>query len=229
MRDGRHDPADRAASRSAGPFSILAVVASALIFAGCLTGERPFFEEEAVAATSSTGDAAIDEVLELLERVDASSFTAGFDIERRFGPVQSVGTVVVDGPDRQSITVRSGEREIRFINDDGGRRTCDLVSGTCEAAYDVQQVSDTVLTPGFYGPDYARRLRRDANARIGTSEGYTESIAGQAAQCVDVTVTGGVKTYCALASGVLAKFDGADFVIDLTSYSPVPDDAQFDV
>ncbi len=45
---------------------------------------------------------------------------------------------------------------------------------------------------------------------------------------MDIAVAGGTKTYCALASGPLAKFVGADVTIELTSYSPEPDDTKFE-
>lgn len=199
-----------------------------MVLAGCFTGERPYFEEEQPAPLG-TGDPAIDTVLDRLESADAARFTASFDIERRFGPVNSTSTVVLDGPERRSITVRSPDRSIRFIADEAGQRTCDLDAGTCTDSFDVQQVSDTVLTIGFYGPDIASRLRRDADARIGSSEAYEKVVADEPADCVDITVSGGTKTYCALESGVLAQFVGADFVIDLTSYSPIPDPESFTI
>jgi hypothetical protein len=70
-------------------------------------------------------------------------------------------------------------------------------------------------------------LRADADRRIGDSAVYEKVIAGQAATCVGVVVAGGTKTYCALQSGSLAEFIGADVNIKLTSYSPRPDITKF--
>jgi hypothetical protein len=40
-------------------------------------------------------------------------------------------------------------------------------------------------------------------------------------------VSGGTKVYCALDSGVLARYDGADLFIELTGISDVADETKF--
>ena len=65
-----------------------------------------------------------------------------------------------------------------------------------------------------------------ANRRISDSAAYTKDVAGQDARCVDVTVAGGTETFCALDSGVLAEFVGADVSVTLTDYSPDADETQ---
>ena len=68
------------------------------------------------------------------------------------------------------------------------------------------------------------RLEVDAGRRIGPSVASSLTIAGLPATCVDVvlpsaaTTTGSVR-YCALDSGVLARYFGADVSIELTSFS----------
>ena len=66
-----------------------------------------------------------------------------------------------------------------------------------------------------------------ADRRIGGASGYDETIAGQPARCVDVTVAGGTETFCALASGALGRFVGNDVTATLTSYEPLVDTAAF--
>ena len=68
------------------------------------------------------------------------------------------------------------------------------------------------------------RLEVDARRRIGPSVATSLTIAEFPATCVDVivpsaaTTTGSVR-YCALESGVLARYFGADVSIELTSFS----------
>lgn len=75
----------------------------------------------------------------------------------------------------------------------------------------------------------ASRLRVDAERRIGDPVASEIEVAGETAVCVAVPVSGGTKTYCALESGVLARFDGSDLLIELTDYSDIPDEATFDI
>lgn len=200
-----------------------------VLFASCATGERPTFEEERPVPTNTTGNAEIDTVLGLLDTVDGSQFTAGYSIETKFNTVSSTGVVVQADDSRLSITVENDERRVRFLVDDSGERTCDLLTDECEASLNDARISDTQLSHEFYGPSFASRLRADADRRISDPTLYEEAIAGQDATCVDLDVSGGTKTYCALASGALARFVGADVGIDLTSYSPEPDTSKFEV
>ena len=55
----------------------------------------------------------------------------------------------------------------------------------------------------------------------------TETIAGQSAACVVVPLGGSESTYCALDSGALARIDAADVVVELTSWSAIPDPEAF--
>lgn len=205
----------------------VALVGSAAL-ASCFTGERPEFEDETRAPAATTGNAEIDDVLGLLDSVDRSEFTVGYDIETKFNTVSSTGLVVQAIGQRRSITVQNDERTVRFIEDAGDELTCDLIAGECEPTLNDARISDTQLSHTFYGPAFASRLRADADRRIADPVAYTKNIAGQTAQCVDIAVAGGTKTYCALASGPLAQFVGADVTIDLTSYSPEPDATKFE-
>lgn len=199
----------------------------AVLLASCATGERPSLEPDSAPPTAVTGNGAIDDVLGLLDSVDDSEFTAGYAIETKFNTVSSTGLVVIAAGPRRSVTIENDDRSVRFIEDAGEERTCDLVTGECESILNDARISDTQLPHTFYGSAFASRLRADAERRISEPVAYTLEIAGQTAECVDVGVTGGTKTYCALPSGPLAKFVGADVTVDLTSYSPDPDVSKF--
>ncbi|MEP1123426.1 MAG: hypothetical protein ABJH68_05990 [Ilumatobacter sp.] len=205
-----------------------AVAVAGVSLTGCFTGQRPEFEDETGAPAASTGNADIDRVLGLLDSVDRSEFTVGYDIETKFNTVSSTGIVVQAVGQRRSITVENDERTVRFIEDGGEELTCDLLVGECETSLNDARISDTQLSHTFYGPAFASRLRADADRRIGDPVAYTKNLAGQEAQCVDISVAGGTKTYCALATGPLAEFVGADVTIELTSYSPEPDSTKFE-
>jgi hypothetical protein len=73
----------------------------------------------------------------------------------------------------------------------------------------------------------ASRLRVDAERRVGDPVASNVVLGGQPALCVAIPVTGGTKTYCALESGALARFDGSDLLVELNSYSSTPDEAAF--
>jgi hypothetical protein len=206
---------------------LVALVVLSGVIAGCFTGERPSFEDESSERAVTTGNAEIDSVLGLLDSVDDAEFTAGYMIETKFNSVSSTGLVVQAAGKRRSVTVDNDDRSVRFIVDGNDERTCNLATAECEATLNDARISDTQLPHTFYGPAFAQRLRADAQRRIGEPNVYTKSIAGQAAQCVDVAVAGGTKTYCALGSGALAEFVGADVTIELTSYSPEPDTTKF--
>ncbi len=202
---------------------LVEILASSALLAGCFTGERPSFKNEDAVPAEATGNADIDSVLGLLDSVGNSEFTAGYDIETKFNSVSSTGLVVQAAGQRRSITIDNSARSVRFIVDGNDERTCDLLTAECEASLNDARISDTQLPHTFYGPAFAQRLRADAVRRTGDPTAYEKSVAGQIAQCVDIAVAGGTKTYCALASGALAEFVGADVTIELTSYSVEPD------
>ena len=209
----------------------VALVATLLVavlgLTSCFTGERPSFRDESTVPAATTGSAEIDAVLGLLDSVAAAEFTAGYAIETKFNSVSSTGLVVQAPGQRRSITVDNADRSVRFIVDGTDERTCDLRLAECETSLNDARISDTQLPHSFYGPAFAARLHADADRRIGEPVAYDETIAGQPAKCVDVVVAGGTKTYCALTTGPLAEFVGADVTIELTSYSPQPDDTKF--
>ena len=195
-------------------------VALTATLSACFTGERPRLAEGATA----TGDPAADAVLSRLDAGGQAAFTADYSVVTKFGNVTTPATVVQFGPARRAVTIG----RIRFLVDRADTATCDLDADECSTTIDAARVSDVQLTPDFYAASAATRLRRDTELRAGPTRASIETIAGQPATCVVVTVTGGESTYCALDAGPLARLDAADLSIELTAYSPTPDETQFD-
>lgn len=202
---------------------VLIAVGAAVLLAGCFTGQRPSFNDEQ-PSTDSTGNADIDAVLERLDSVSGAVFSADYSILTKLGNVSSTARVVQTRPDRRSITINN----VRFLYDDAAVATCDLTTAECEATINDARVSDVSLSHEFYGQSFAQRLRVDANRRVADPAGYTITQAGQQALCVDVPITGGTVTYCALDNGALARYDGADLFIEMTTFSPIPDEAAYE-
>jgi hypothetical protein len=196
-----------------------AVLTMTGVLAGCFTGERPDLAEGA----ATTGDPAADAVLSRLDATTDATFTAGYELLRKYGALTTPATVVQDGPARRSITIGS----VRFILDGSSTATCTLDTGDCSGTIDAAMVSDTSLSPDFYASSAAARLRRDAELRAGSTTAFTETIAGQSATCVTIPMTGAESTYCALDGGPLARIEAADVAIELTSYTTEPDEALF--
>lgn len=192
-----------------------------LALAGCITGQRPSFEDEQ-PAEGATGNTAIDVVLERLDAAGSTTLTVVYEISAATGDEARAAVVIADDT-RTSITVG----DWRYLLEDGGGITCDLTADECEASINDAHVSNLQVTHDFFGPAFAQRLRVDANRRIADPTGFEQSIAGRDAVCVTVPVTGGDKLYCALDAGVLARYQGADTVIDLVSYRPRANEDQF--
>jgi hypothetical protein len=193
-----------------------------LVLGACATGQRPSFDDDQ-PVQQSTGDPAIDAVLERLDSVRLEQFTADYTVLTRLGGLESTARVVQADNSRRSITIN----DVRFIDGSGTVATCDLTADECEASLNDARVSDLQITHDFYGSSFGRRLRVDAGRRLGEATGYTAEIAGAPAVCADVTVSGGTKVYCALDSGPLARYDGNDVVIELVGVSPTPDESAF--
>lgn len=188
-----------------------------------MTGQRPSFDDE-VSAADDTGQADIDAVLDRLDATSLATFTADYEVTTKLGGLVSPARVVQSADSRRSITIN----DVRFVFDGQRIATCNLASAECEASINDARVSDVQLTHDFYADSFARRLRVDADRRVGEPTGYTITQAGQQALCVDVPVTGGTKSYCALESGPLARYDGADLFIELVAISDTPDETAFE-
>lgn len=204
---------------------VLALAFPLLLLTGCFTGERPRFgDPDAFPVGAMTGDPAIDAVLQKFDAVTTGPATAAYTILTKYNPTDHPALVVLD-PGKRSVTMGN----IRYITTETASVTCTQDnSAPCVDGLDASRVSDIgSLTMDFYAADSAKRLRRDAQAKIGPAIAHQDTIAEQVATCVDVPVTGGTATYCALDSGVLAKLDDGDVQITLTLYGQVVDPNAF--
>lgn len=195
---------------------------AALVVAGCATGPRPSFDADE-PARGETGDAAVDAVLDRLDAVAPRQFTARYEILTRLGGLESTATVVQADNSRRSVTIN----DVRFLNGAGTASTCDVTTGECEASINDARVSNVQVTHEFYASSSAQRLRVDANRRIGDTSGYEITQADRQALCVDVPVSGGIKSYCAFENGPLARYDGADLFIQAVSLDDAADETAF--
>ncbi len=212
----------RHAIRARAARGAVASLTLALVVTGCMTGERPSFDDSQ-PARAATGDPAIDAVLQRLDRAPVEHFTADYSLLTRLGGLESTARVVQSDNSRRSITIN----DIRFLDGTGTVATCNLTTDECEATLNDARVSDLQLTRDFYAASAAQRLRVDAGRKIGEARAHEMDIAGQLATCADVPVSGGTKTYCAIEAGALARYDGNDLLIELIGYDPQPDESAF--
>jgi hypothetical protein len=203
---------------------LVALALSTLLLAGCFTGQRPYFNAEgAFPPGTTTGDPSIDAVLNKIDTATTGPATAAYSILTKFGNKTVAGTVVLE-PGKRSVTVGN----TRYIQTETQAATCtEDDSQPCVNAFDPQRISDTAVTVDFYAADTAKRMRRDAEAKIGPAVLHTGTIAGQPVTCVDVPLPGGTAVYCALDNGLVAKVDDGDVLITLTLYGEVVDENAF--
>ncbi|MEK9938634.1 MAG: hypothetical protein VW552_07860, partial [Ilumatobacter sp.] len=124
---------------------------------------------------------------------------------------------------RRSVTIG----HIRYLTEASRTATCDLIRGACERGIDDTAVSDIQVTHQFWSRSMENRLRTDANRSIGPGTVTDYAVAGRTARCIALPVAGGSKSYCALGTGVLAGYDGADLTIDLVTYDDQADETLF--
>jgi hypothetical protein len=200
-----------------------ATIALLVLLSGCFTGERPSLTTEPFPRGSSSGDPSIDQVLSQLDARNEGPYTATYTVLTKFGNSTKPASVAVSGA-RRSVTVG----DVRFITVSGSSQTCVLGStDPCSSTIDPARISDTQITPDFYGADAAKRLRRNAVDRIGTPVSHVDQIAGQSATCVDVPLTGGTAVFCVLPNGPLARLDDGVVSINLTQFAPLVDESLF--
>jgi hypothetical protein len=195
------------------------------VLSGCMLGQRPRFGQHSTATGTMTGEVAIDAVLTRLDRVANAVFSADYNAVLNYGGVRSDVHTTQSSQSRRSTTIG----DIRYIIDATGQRSCVVSTATCTSEINAALVSDTGVTPDFIFGDVAKRLRRDAAARISTPVASTLRVGSQNATCVDVPVTNGTKGYCVLDNGVLARFNGGDVTVDLVVYRETVDESAFSV
>lgn len=196
-------------------------VVSPLVLAGCATGQRPTLVTDTTIVTDPVADALVG----TLELAEDATFTATYDITSTLTNETVQATVVQSG-----LQLRVTVGAVDYTRDGTIARTCTLGTTDCTDGIDETRVSNFNITHTFWGPSFAKRLQLDAARSVSDTTGRSEAIAGQSASCVDVTVPAadgaGVVVYCALTAGPLARYNGVDARIELTSFSPTVDPAQ---
>ena len=204
---------DRRNARQGGRSGRLAVLAvgAALALGACQTGPRPTVTDERKT------DSSVRAVTSLLDQARTNGdFTATYDITpTRIGSATANATVAVTGT---TISIAIGD--VLYVIEGEAGQTCNADRATCSEGIDDARVSDVGITHAFWADSAAGRLRNDAGRTIGTPQPGPDRIADQPATCVDVPVAGGSILYCALDVGPLARYRGADTVIELTSFTP---------
>ena len=200
------------------------MLAFAALLTGCFTGQRPYFTEgTTIAPDALSGDPAIDAVLQRFQQPSTGPLTATYTVLTKYGNTTNSASVVL-APGKRSITVGI----TRFIQTETFAATCTL-DGTipCVDGFDAKRISDTLLTVDFYANDAGKRLRRDAQAKIGPAVARTDMVASLPVTCVDVPVSGGTASYCALESGLVALLDDGDIRVSLDAYGDSADPTVF--
>ncbi len=190
------------------------VVVAAAILSGCITGQRP-----TLVTRTPIDDPAAQPVVDLLDRAGSLDFLATYRIIPSATGESTEATVVqLDG--KRRITIGN----VTFTIDAESSSTCQNGVEGCVDFLDDSRVSDLAITHLFWSSAMQTRLEVDAGRRIGPSSASTITIADHQAMCVDVVVpsvatTTGTVVYCALETGILARYFGADVSIELTSIS----------
>lgn len=217
--------------RRRAPLLSLLALLPLTVLGGCMEGERGYFVDDPFAVGTTTGDPAIDAVLAKLDDAadgpTIAQLTAGYTVLTKLGITDHTATVALDstsGTVRRSVIVDN----VHFIDGAGVTTTCAVDSSTpCVDGLDLARISDVGITPDFYAADTAKRLRRDAIAKLGPTVSTSMDVAGFTASCVDLTLPGGTARYCVLESGMLALLDDGDVRIELTALMELVDPATF--
>lgn len=203
--------------------TVLALV-GLTVATGCATGERPTL----VAPPSTIADPVTAAVVERLDRAETAVFTATYDITPTSTSETTTATVVQSGPSRR-VTIGS----VEYVRDPEGARTCETGNVGCVDGFDEARVSNLNITSEFWGRSSQTRLGLNAARAVGTPTGSTETIGGQAATCASIPLQSTVSIddsavqslmYCAIDAGILARYTGADVVIELTSFTNTVDE-----
>lgn len=186
------------------------------LLGGCALGERPTLDEP----TTFDDDAAAP-VVELLDRSGNARFEATYTITPT-SAVASTAATMTRSPDRAHIEIG----DVVFDISDGETTTC--TDDSCDDFANDARISDLGITHNFWGPAFRQRLITDSGRRVGPTTGSFTDIAGRTATCVTIQVPSsldavGSVLYCALDDGVLARYQGADVSIELTSFTSTDD------
>ena len=201
---------------------------SAFALAGCFTGERPtLMPEETVPPVS---DAAIQEVVAVLDSTPESSFTISYEVVTKFGNLFTAATLAVDPSFGTSITIA----EVRYIYSiDGSTLTCSTITSECAPGIDESRVSDRQLVSTIFKKATIERMQQDARVAVGSAVASNEVIVEMNATCSAIPVVDNngatqSKTYCAFTDlGVVASMNTADLAIKALSFTATTSADQF--
>ena len=189
--------------RSSARRAVLAAAAVCTVIGGCSKDEPA----DLFPPGQRTGDPAIDAVLGPLDRAEQATSTVTYRIVRRLGGLASSATVSREGDQRVidfgNVVFRRGAK---------GEQTCR--GEACSAGWDQTAISDRGVSATFWGPAAARRLRRDAAAKVVPATARTTTVAGQPATCVAVPLGPGTAEYCVFADGMIAQIVEGDVFVD---------------
>ena len=209
---------------TSAPVRRLVPLVAALLLAGCFTGARPSFGNgDPFAPGTPTGDTNAAALLTLLDKEPTGPLHAEYDILTKYGNTTNPASVALS-PGKRNITIGS----TRFLQTESTAQTCPVDGGgPCANGFDVQRISNIGITPDFYAGDAAKRLRRDATAKVGPSAARTDVVAQQPVTCVDLPVPNGIAVYCVLDNGMLAVLDDGDVRVSLSVFGATVDPAAF--
>jgi hypothetical protein len=190
-----------------------------LVLGGCFTGDRPSFVE---TSKEPTGDASVDDIVEVLESPESGVFTATYEITGKYDNAKFPATVSRDDT-RLSITIG----DVRFLSTSAGTQTCTVSTGACTNGFDDAKISNTGVLHTFAKKSAADRLRREAATKTAPGEASAATVGDQQVECVRLVGAGGTTQFCVLPSGWLALEDVAEVNITLLSLAPTATEALF--
>ena len=200
----------------------------ALILGGCLTGQRPtLVPTETIPAIS---DAAIQDVVTVLESDSTIAFTITYEVVTKFGDLHTAVSLAHDPAFGTSITIA----EVRYIYlANGTTLTCSTITSDCSPGIDESRVSDRQLVSTIFKQASVDRMQQDSRVAVGSAVASQEVIVENSAICTAIPVVDGngatqSKTYCAFNDlGVVASMDTADLAITALSFTATTTADQF--
>ncbi len=185
---------------------------------GCALGPRPTLTDE-----RRVDDAAIEAVLTRLDAANGATFTAVYTVASTMQGTPPAEVTVTHSPTETRVVFASdGSVTVEYLTVEGEQRTCTAGQAECVAGHDETRISNLAITSSFWGASTAAKLRTDANRNVADALPSTATLAGQPATCTAVNVGSPAVApveYCALDTGPLGAYRGADTVIELVSYT----------
>ncbi len=194
-------------------------------------GQRPTLgaasAPTAPAPVGESNDPGVKALTALLNGQSTSSFTANYHVISKLGSTESDVRVVHDA-DHLAVTVTTGTLPGVAVYGGVSAATCSGTPITCKAGVDERPLSDLQLTSTFWGASAARSLNVQASRTTDVIPTSNIIISGQSATCVAIQNGTGVPTqFCALTTGLLARWDDQTRKIELTKFVAGVDPANF--